>query len=257
MGKPGLLKFEDFGVSMPVTDPFVPVPPVYPRSVEQFIVHFEADYDSVAHKLPYPLEFEGDKPSGMVVCNSIGFVTDSVPFLEAQLAFNVTFKGKPFLYLANLLVNSGEAMASGREVYGYAKKMAHMDYYTDMGQYCMTADRPRGVRIFSASVRIKRPMAPPDPAKGRDTLCLKLIPGYAKDSGPQVCQLVGIPITGAVVTGSDGMPDFWECTGSISWGSMSQDDPWHETRITKITGAAFGRSNSVLQYGYLVHDYLA
>jgi hypothetical protein len=34
MGKPGLLKFEQFGMSMPATDPYIPVPPVWARNGE-------------------------------------------------------------------------------------------------------------------------------------------------------------------------------------------------------------------------------
>jgi acetoacetate decarboxylase len=256
MGKKGLLQFEEFGESMPVTDPYIPVPPVYPRQVEQFIVNFEADYDSVARKIPEPLEFAGDVPTGAVVCNKIGFVTDAAPFLEAQLAFNVTYNKKPYLYISNLFVSSAEALVAGREVYGYAKKLAHCDYYSDLDQQVMIVDRPRGIRIFSASVRIHRPATPPGPEASKDTLNLKLIPSPVAGEGPQVCQLVAVPIKGDILVGPDGLAEYWECSGSISWGSSSRLDPWHETKITKITGATFCRSNSILKHGYIVHDYL-
>jgi acetoacetate decarboxylase len=256
VAKKGLLQFGQFGESMPVTDPYIPVPPVYPRQVEQFVINFEADYDSVAHKIPEPLEFDGDVPTGAIVCNKIGFVTDATAFLEAQLAFNVTYNGKPFFYVANLFVSSAEALVAGREVYGYAKKLAHCDYYTDLDQYVMTVDRPRGIRIFSASVRIHKPATPPGQADYKDTLCLKLIPSPVEGAGPQVCQLVAVPIKGDIVKGPDGLTEFWECSGSISWGSTSQEDPWHDTKITSITGASFSHCNSILQHGYIVHDYL-
>jgi acetoacetate decarboxylase len=256
MGKRGLLEFGRFGASMPVTDPYIPVPPVYPRQVEQFVINFEADYDSVARKIPEPLEFADDVPTGAIVCNKIGFVTDATSFLEAQLAFNVTYNKKPFFYISNLFVSSAEALVAGREVYGYAKKPAHCDYYTDMDQYVMTVDRPRGIRIFSASVRIHKPALPPGQENYKDTLCLKIIPSPVAGEGPQVCQLVAVPIKADIITGPDGLAEFWECSGSISWGSASRFDPWHETKITKITEATFCRSNSILQYGYIVHDYL-
>jgi acetoacetate decarboxylase len=256
MGKKGLLKFGQFGMSMPVTDPYVPVPPVWSRHVEQFAINFETDYETAARKIPEPLEFDGDTPTAAVVCNYIDFVTYASSFLEAQLAFNVTYKGKPYLYLSNLFVSSEDALVAGREVYGYPKKMAHMEYYSDKGFYCMTAERPKGVRIFSATARIHNPKVPVS-GNPKDTICLKLIPSPVKGEQPQVCQLVGIPITGEILKDSDGLPEFWECDGSVTWSSNSREDPWQDIKINKITSVTFVRLNSILQPGYIVYDYLS
>ena len=255
MSKKGLLKFEEFGYSMPVTDPYVPGPPSWSRGCERFSISFEMDYDSVAHRLPEPLEFDGDEPSGTLVCIRNPFITDSTPFLEAQLIYRVTYLGKPYNYITNIFVSEEEAMVAGREVYGYAKKIAYMNYFTDKGQICMTVDRPKDFRIFSASVRTRRPKLP-NPNDHRDALLLKIIPSPVEGAGPQICQLIGVGTTYEHIIGSDNLPDSWECDGSISWGNVTNQDPWGETKITKITKAFFGRVNTVLPFGYIVHDYL-
>jgi len=259
MGKKGLLKFEEFGATMPVTDPYVPGPPTWARG-ESFKINFEMDYDSVAHRLPEPLEFLNDPPTGSILCSSAHFVSDSSPFLEANLIYHVSFEGKPFNYITNLFVNSGEAMIAGREVYGYAKKLADMEYYTDRGQICMTVERPRGFNIFSVSVRPKRP-GHPEPSEMRDVLLLKTIPSYIVGDPPQICQLVAIGMGAR----AEALParDSWECSGSISWGVTSTEDPWSQTKITKIidayysmaAAAGFGAGGG-LASGYLVYDYL-
>jgi len=264
MGKKGLLKFEDFGITMPVTDPYVPGPPTWARS-ELFKINFEMDYASVAHRLPDKLEFLNDPPTGTILCSKAHFISDSSPFLEANLIYHVTYNGKPYNYITNLFVNSGEAMVAGREVYGYAKKLADMEYYTDKGQICMTVERPKGFRILSASVRTKRP-AQPDPGDIRDVLLLKVIPSPIMGDPPQVCMLVSIDMTSRVKEAKEAAPprDTWECSGSISWGVQSTEDPWYETKITKILSASYTAAPASfangpgggLASGYIVYDYL-
>jgi acetoacetate decarboxylase len=223
---------------------------------------FEMEYDSVAHRLPEPLEFLSDPPTGTILCSSASFVSDSSPFLEANLIYQVQYKGKPYNYITNLFVNSGEAMIAGREVYGYAKKLADMEYYTDKGQICMTVERPRGFRIFSASVRTKRPKQM-DPANIRDVLLLKVIPSPIIGDPPQVCMLVGIDMSARANAAATGAVDTWECSGSISWGVTSSEDPWSQTKITKIIDAYYSMQGAAgfgpgggLASGYIVHDYL-
>ena len=252
MAKKGLLKFEEFGVTIPVTDPYVPGPPTYALG-DTFRISFEMDYDSVAHRLPEPLEFLNDPPTGMLVCNNDHFISDSSPYYEASLVYHVKYQGKPYNYYANLLISEIDALVAGREIYGYPKKFAHIDYYIDQGQFCMTADRPKGTRIFSASVRTLRPKQL-NPAENYDVLVLKVIPSPIIGDKPQVCQLVGLTIKSM----TDELPDSWECSGSITWGSQSKEDPWHETKITKILSAYFMRRKSYVELGsgYIVHDYL-
>ena len=252
MPKKGLLRYEEFGRLMPVTDPYVPGPPTWARG-ESFRISFEMDYDSVAHRLPAELEFLNDPPTGTLFCSNAGFVSDASPFMEANLIYHVTYKGKPFNYITNVFLSEGESLVAGREVYGYPKKLADMAFYMDKGQICMTVDRPRGFRIFSASVRTIRPKLP-DPNDYRDVLLLKVIPSPVVGDPPQVCQLVGLPTNG----GTQEPPESWECSGSISWGVNSTEDPWSTTKITKITEAFYLRASGFgsLTSGYIVHDYL-
>ncbi len=256
MAAKGLLKFEEFGRTMPVTDPVVPGPPTWAQT-ELFRIDFETEYDCVARRIPEPLEFLNDPPTGTILCSNAHFVSDTTPHMEANLIFHVSYHGKPYNYFANLFVSQVEALIAGREVYGYPKKMAHMEYYNDSGQFCMTVERPKGFRILSASVRTQRPIQgkQEDP---RDILLLKVIPSPVIGEPPQVCQLVGIgrpPLTEGAVP-----PQSWECSGSISWGVDSAEDPWSGVKIKKILSASYTAAPSgipgPLASGYIVHDYL-
>ena len=256
MSKKGTLKFEDFGTTMPVTDPYVPGPPSFSRG-ESFRITFEMDYESVKHRLPEELEFLNDPPTGTLLCANAIFVSDATPFLEANLIYHVTYKGKPFNYITNVFLNEGEPLVAGREVYGYPKKLADMEFYWDKGQICMTVDRPRGFRIFSASVRTIAPKQP-DPKDYRDVLLLKVIPSPIIGDPPQVCQLIGLPTN----VGPEGLPkatpESFECSGTIAWGAVTAEDPWGETKITKILNAFYTKATGFgsLASGYIVHDYL-
>jgi len=95
----------------------------------------------------------------------------------------------------------------------------------------------------------------------RDVLLLKKIPSYIVGDPPQICQLVAIGMSAR----AEALParDSWVCSGSISWGVTSTEDPWGQTKITKIieayyssaAAAGFGEGGG-LASGYLVHDYL-
>ena len=251
----GTLKFEDFGFSMPVTDQSFPSPPSIFRDCEQFGIFFEMDYDSVKHRLPEPLEFYGETPSGMLLCSNFGFVSDSSPFLEFELIYHVSYEGKPFDYVINCFVSGESGMTVGREVYGYPKKMAHMEIHHKNELVTMTADRPPGMRLLTAMVKPLQPMEP-DVSGHHDSLCLKVIPGPVTGGPPQVCQLVGVEFYPTTNIGSDGVAEYYNAEGHIEWGSASPFDPWHETSITKITSAYYTRLNAIIPNGYVVHDYL-
>lgn len=171
------------------------------------------------------------------------------------MMYNVTFEGKDYYYLPYLFVTSEVPMLAGREIWGYNKKLAEMKFIHVRNQISCTVDRPEGTRIATATVSPQVNL-PKEAWSNKDIISLKLIPSAEEGKEPDVCQLIGCTFTLSPVVGTDGIAELWDGIGSITWGSESNDDPWHKNEVTKVLGGTYGRFNIHLPYGYVLHDYL-
>lgn len=254
MGKKGLLKMSDFGYTMPVTDPVCDSPPYFFRNVDLFAITFETDYESAAVMVPDLVEFAHDVPRASVMLSNIR-MSSFGPYGEAILGFHVTFQGKPYTYLSNLFVTQEDPLSSCREIYGYAKKIAKIEFNHERNQFTCLVDRPVGNRILTATVSPQKQLRFED-WQNTDLLSLKHIPSVEEGKPPEVCQLVSCSFALTPFVGSDGKAELFSCKGSVTWGSQSQDDAWHRASVKNIVGAVLGRFNIHLPYGFIVHDYL-
>lgn len=214
MSKKGLLKFDDFGYSMPVTDPAYSEPPYYYRSIEAISVSYETDYESVATMLPEPLTFTNDPPVATLMFSNIPFSTFG-EYREAILMFSCQYKGKDYLYLPNLFVTQEDPMLGGREIWGYHKKLAELEFKHERNQITGSAERPVGNKLFDVTVSPKVNLKFED-WKNTTLLSLKKIPS-CDGNGIDVCQLVGCEYILTPLVGSDGLAELWSGIGSVSY----------------------------------------
>ena len=218
-------------------------------------IAYETDYESAAQMLPEPLEFADDPPVAGIMMGDYTWSNLGV-YREAILLFNVTYNGKKFLYIPNLFVTQEVPLIAGREIWGYAKKLADMEFKTERNQIISWVERPAGNRIVTAMVSPEVNLKLED-WENTDILSLKKIPSAEEGKGPDVCQLVGCEFKLTPLVGSDGNAELWRCKGSITYGSQSNDDAWHRASVVKILDSIYGWFNIHLPYGYIVHDYLA
>lgn len=255
MAKKGKLKVQDFGYTMPVSDPAHCSPPFLYRGIEAFTIVYETDYESAAQMLPEPLEFSSDPPVAGLMMSNLTF-SNFGPYKEAILMFNVIFKNKNYLYIPNLFVTQEDPLIGGREIWGYAKKLADMEFKKERNQIISWVERPSGNRLFTATVSPETNLKLED-WQNTDILSLKKIPSAEEGKKPDVCQLVGCEFKLTPILGSDGIAELWRCKGSLTFDSQSRDDAWHRAPVVNILDAIYGWFNIHLPYGYLVHDYLA
>lgn len=249
----GKLQYKDFGKIIPVTDPASAEPPIYYRNAEVLAVTYETDYESAAALLPEELSFAGAVPTATLLLSNYGFSTLGA-YREAILVLNAVFEGKEYCYMSNLFVTNEPPMLAGREIWGFAKKLADIGFTKEHDQICASLERPSGSRILTVTVS-PRTNVKAEEWVNRDALSLKKIPS-ATGQGDDVCQLVGCGYTLDPVVGSDGITELWSCSASVVFGGETRLDPWFQVPVRKITEAYYGHFNNYLPYGYIVYDYL-
>ena len=74
------------------------------------------------------------------------------PYDEVVLYLDVMFKGRPFQFAAFLYVTTDAAMAAGREMGGYPKKIARIEFLPGPAQTAVL-ERPAGLRLCTGTMR--------------------------------------------------------------------------------------------------------
>ena len=251
------------GFSMPLGASLYPPPPYEFRRAEQAWVQFEADSEAVRSMLPPGVEPDSDP----AVCEA--WVcwypwTTFGPYNEAYIMVRVVVDGVRYWYQPVIFTDNEVPLGAGREIWGFAKKLAVMQW--DWGgaargglrneQLLFTVERPAGQRIMTFSMAPERPY---DSSQREylPVLSFRHLPPSEEGRPPAASELVRLDVAGSVYTAANGVPEFWTGRGSVSFDAVSQIDPWHLFRPTRILGAYSATVDFSLPLGVVVKDYLA
>ena len=123
----------------------------------------------------------------------------SGPYDEVVLFLDVSYKGKPFQFAAFLYVTTDAAMAAGREMGGYPKKIGRIEFLPGPARTAVL-ERPAGLRLCTGTMRPEqlvvsssgrqKTAAPPAPVV-LNYLTLRLIPSPQAGQPPTVARAVG------------------------------------------------------------------
>jgi len=237
-----------------------PRPPYLYRGVEDIWVSYKADAASVESLLPPGVAAADDPP----ICIAWARWTNwSVfgPYHESYLMVRAIFEGETYLYQPFIFTDNEIPLQAGREVWGYAKKLAVMERsYGGSGtpygeQAVFTVERPKGKRIMTVSLACDR-LGNPDELPAHPALSVRLIPNCEAGRPPSVAELVCLRAKGARHTSADGTPKLWEGRGSVTMDSPSTVDPWYLAAPTRIIKGWFTVRDFELPHGESVHNYL-
>ena len=247
----GRVTREELGFSAPVDAPLFQKPPFYYRGVETITVLYETDQEAALALLPEGLEISSPATVSMSVFTAP--FTTLGPYSSAIVRLNCLWQGQPKGYVCYQIVTGDAAMSAGREVWGYPKKLGHVELIKEHQVLTALVERPRGLRICTAIVRPEAPLDEDAIASlattlRRPTVCLKVIPSPVEGEGPALAQLVESG-------GSATVTELWQGTGSVSFDTLSAIDPWHRLAVKRVTGAYYSKSDSVLTYGSVLRTY--
>ncbi len=191
----GSLKKGQFGFSMPAYAPLFPKPPYYYKNATLMVFKYVTDV-SVARMIPDTVEL-ADRPTAGLVFASYPS-SNLGPYDEVVLFVDVLFKGRPFQFAAFLYVTTDAAMAAGREMGGYPKKIARIEFLPGPAQTAVL-ERPAGLRLCTGTMRPEQLQMPapgpqktagPPPPLVLNYLTLRLIPSPQLDQPPSLVELL-------------------------------------------------------------------
>lgn len=231
-----------------------PRPPWPFRGAEQISVVFDAFAGGLATLLPPPLEIDVDA-EGLVRCEiRVCWYPWSAygPFHETYLLVRARHHGELIWFLPVIMTDNEAPLAGGREVWGYAKKIAHMSWRFDQttaGQVLFTMDRPAGQRLLTVTFAPHR-RASPTERVGYHVMSHRHING----ASGTVSELVLLGGSKAVRTSANGQQDLWFGMGSVTVPAGSLHDPWHLARPVRVHDAFWQISDFALEPGRVVED---
>ncbi len=222
MGVKGTLSKKNLGFSMPSDAPLYPKPPYIYKGATLLVFNYLTDGDSAASLLPEQAELADPPSAGLVFAtypeSTLG------PYSEVVLFLNAHYKKKDVKYGAYLYVTTDVAMAAGREMGGFPKKIAAVEISGDR-DFRATLERPAGHLLASGSMTVaEKPDGPFSPIF--DYLTLRVIPSPTKDAAPSLAEL--LETQWVVMNG-----EVWKGDGSFTLTGDSEVDPLHRVPVVE------------------------
>lgn len=238
MGLRGTLAKERFGFSMPIDSPLFPAPPYDYKAATLMIFKYVTDGPSAAQIIPEELTLADPPTAGLVFASypesSLG------PYNEVVLYLDVTFNGEPYQYGAYLYVTTDVAMAAGREMGGYPKKIARIDIQTGPTTYAGSMERPHGLRICSGSMtpQQKAPQLPP--LLPLNYLTTRIIPSPQRGALPTVGEIMASHWAVEPT-------EIWTGTGTFQLDGGSESDPLHRVPLVQLEACMLVKGDIIVK----------
>ena len=245
-----MMQFEqrDENWATPIDSPAYPPPPADYRDALFQYVYFTVDPNDIAPLLPAPLE-PASHGRCMAMALDATFSADYGPFKEIGIFVGCTFEGQEGAYLTCLFLNSSDAIAPGREIYGSPKKFADIRITQEGNELTSTAIRA-DVPMIRINSRITGPAEPGEMPARLPVYVLKVIPA-ADGQRPCVKQLlVAAPQEEVRVT------KLFKGPGVVSFAPTVAGDFW-KLRPRTFEGAVYQQCSYRQAYSRVVKDYLA
>ena len=229
-----------FGYSIPCDAPLYPAPPFEYRGATMLTFEYITDPKTATDLLPSVdgLELTDPPRAGLVFArypdSSLG------PYDEVVLFLHANFRGEQVRYGAYLYVTTDIAMAAGREIAGFPKKIASIAIETGEA-YQAQLERPAGQLLATGT------LTPSDPESHSQDFSLRYL----------TVRVIPSPLAGAPPTVMELVDSTWELSeatvrraqGSISLTGSSQSDPLQRAPVVQLLGCALLQGNLRVDLG--------
>ncbi len=235
MGLRGTLTKDRLGFSMPCNAPLYPAPPYLYEGATLLTIEYETDPSTAVELLPAVDGLElTDKPTAGVV---FARYPDSTlgPYDEFVLYLLANFRGKEVKYAAYLYVTTDAAMAAGREIAGFPKKIASISLGEEGGTYRAGLQRPFGQTLAEATLTPEGPQTPL-PYLPLHYITLRVIPSPMRGASPAIAELVDS-------TWEMSQATLRPAVGTLILTGGSRNDPLEKTPVRHITKCGFLSGN--------------
>jgi len=242
MRKHGRLNLGNAGYSMPADTSAYQRPPFYYRNTRSITVAFETDLEAALEALPAPLALS--EPATAILSFYEYPWTTFGPYNEAILSLLVEHKGRRMNYIMHIAVTTEPPMLAGREIWGFPKKLAQIEFKNDRDMIYGTLERPAGIRLAGAIVRPERPAANGHSA-APPPVSLRLIPSAEENGRPSCAELIETLAEVKVI-------EAWTGVGSIAFAESSRLDPWDRLPVKRVIQASYMLRDMTLGFGKVI-----
>jgi acetoacetate decarboxylase len=229
-----------FGFSMPVDAPLYGPPPYAFTGGKIATFVYATDPTAAAGLLPDALELTTPAMAAVVIAQYDA--TPFGPYKEAVQMIMCQYQQAPLMYVARMLVSSVAAMAVGREVWGFPKNLADIEFQNVNGAITSSVAR-QGSPIAGGSMHVGAALDPSTmPAVAAATL--RVIPSPLAGP-PEIAEIVTLP--------PSRITSMWTGTGASCQVSMaSKSDPWGALPVVSVVAATYGETDFELGYGQVI-----
>jgi acetoacetate decarboxylase len=241
-----MIKKEDWGFTNPILSNLYGKPPLVWRDADVHLVVYETDIENIEKVIPEPLKANSNK----VFCWQSQFELGTTQgfFKETALYVQVEYKGMKGEYEPFLYVGSHIPLTGGREIWGYQKKMAQIEIYSDMEAVVARTSRLGHEIIKAVVVPTYEAELEEIPWNPDGLFSVKYIPS-AEENGEPLRELVLTEYKATVVD-----KKFFGGRASIKF-EYSAIDPTYLLEPTKIIGGFYGKLDVRLAMGKIVYNY--
>lgn len=241
-----MIDVKDWGYSNPVVSGLYGKPPLVWKDMDIQLVVYETDIENIEKVIPAPLKARTNKV--IVWQSEFKLGTTQGAFAETAIYVQVEYNGieadyEPFLY-----VDSSLPLTAGREIWGYQKKMAQMEWKYDMEAVCWKTMRLDHDIVKAAVVPRYEAKMDEIPWSPKGVFSLKYIPS-CEEGGTPIRELV---LTPGQFTAQEGK--FFGGPATISF-ERSEIDPTYLLEPKNILGGYFGKGDLYLPMGKVIYDY--
>jgi acetoacetate decarboxylase len=209
-------QFKKFGYSVPANAPLYTAPPYLFQGSKMLLFTYVTDGPSAAQIVPPDLELTDPPMAGLLMAEHPW--TGFGPYKEVGQFVICRFRDETVFYITHMYLDSDAAMGMGREMAGYPKKMAKIDFKFETF-YLATLQRPNGLPLCSGVFRPEKPATDPIPWPMKFAT-LHLIPSAQKDAPPVLHEVLLTDFT--VKSGQ-----VWDGSGNCHYTGASVLDPLH------------------------------
>jgi len=215
---------------------------------------FETSTEAAAAIVPEGL-FLAHEPARALVWFADFHFSTLGSYREAILAIWCLWESRRVLYCPYLIVTGDVGLIAGREIWGAPKLLGEVGWVKANSAVSCYVERPAGVKRIASGVIRPRDVCEPSGSGNPPLVFLKTIPSPEQGAPPEVCELVEVSIESTVQVASDGRPELFSGPGNIQFDSPSVVDPWASVPVKRMLHATYGKYDSVLRHGRVLHRY--
>ncbi len=235
-----------YGYSLPQLSPMYMQPPFEYRDAWSMMVPFKSDPRAIAHLLPKPLV--PDPQGAMFVTTSRFFTAGFGHYNETLIGAIAKYRGRTVNHALYLILDNDIAIAAGREIWGFPKKLGRVSLSDRDGVISAAVERG-GQSLIRAAMEVGPLVSASELAGSAEYTNLKLVPSVREGGAPEVMQLTSTTLTNVVIK------QVYKGRATLSFGA-SPVDRFSDIPVREVLAAYYYNADFTLGHGEVLHDYL-